>query len=303
MTSVFGERDIPYASCVADILLKGDWELFTVKVNHEQNLDCMCCGHKHLKYNYWIVRADLPEEKIREYQNKTFLKVNQSKTLKKNPFLHNNTYVSAGMVDEHDKFLCVGSECVTRIIKDDSTLAIMKGVEALRNKIDRMYKERVLKVQMKEYLLKNEKRFTALQVKAIDKIIAEKKAKGAYYSTWQAERNKEFFSSTSRHGIIRQMEWWNPNTTRKLANDKLRLLGCRKNTLVKTARLTDEQKILLDEQKEKQMQEYIEGQRKIFEGKYQDMKWCDVCKTRVRKEHSHKVLDQRLNNNGVNNYP
>ena len=304
MTSVFGERDIPYASCVADILLKGEWELFTVKVNQEQNLDCMCCGHKHLKYNYWIVRADMTEKEIREYQSKTFKKIDQSKQYKnKNPFMHNNVYVSAGMTDEHDKFLCVGSECVTRIIKDDSTLAIMKGVEALRNKIDRTYKERVLKVQMKEYLLKNEKRFTALQVKAIDKSIAERKAKGQYYSTWQADRNKEFFSSVSRHGIIRQMEWWNPNTSRKLANDKLTLLGCRKNTLVKTARLTDEQKILLDEQKEKQMQEYIEGQRKLFEGKYQDMVWCEICHTRVRKEHSHKVLDQRLNNNSVNNYP
>ena len=109
--SVFGVRDIPYASCVADILLKGDWELFTVKVNSEQNLDCMCCGHKHLKFNYWIVRSDLTEEQIKQYQSSTFKKIDQSKQYKnKNPFLHNNVYVSAGMTDEHDKFLCVGSE-------------------------------------------------------------------------------------------------------------------------------------------------------------------------------------------------
>jgi hypothetical protein len=290
MTSVFGERDIPYASCVADIRLKGDWKLFTVKVNSEANLDCMCCGHKHLKYNYWIVRSDLTEEEIRVYQAKTFKKIDQSKTLKKNPFLHNNVYVSAGMTDEHDKFLCVGSECVTKIIDDQETLHIMEGVEALRNKIDRTFKDRVLKVQMKEYLLKNEKRFTALQVKAIDKSIAERKAKGQYYSTWQAERNKEFFSSTSRHGIIRQMEWWNPNTTRKLANQKLTLLGCRKNTLVKTAQITDEQRLALDEEKERLMQEFIEGKRPVFEGKYNDLVWCPTCKTRVRKEHSHKIL-------------
>ena len=43
--SIFGVRDIPYQACVADVLLKGDWELYTVKVIHESHkkLDCQCC--------------------------------------------------------------------------------------------------------------------------------------------------------------------------------------------------------------------------------------------------------------------
>ena len=264
--SVFGVRDIPYASCVADILLKGDWELFTVKVNSEQNLDCMCCGHKHLKYNYWIVRSDISESELRTFQSGTFKKAAQSKQYsKKNPFLHNNVYVSAGMSDEHDKFLCVGSECVTRIIKDDSTLAIMKGVEALRNKIDRMFKDRLRQAEMKEYLTTNEKRFTALQVKAVDKAEAEAKAKGNYYNTYQNDRARAFFTNA-----IRQCDRWNVNTLRKVVNDRLRTLGCRKNTLVKTAKLTDQMRLELDVDKEKRMQSFIEGQRKIFEGKFKE---------------------------------
>jgi len=284
--SVFGVRDIPYASCVADILLKGDWELFTVKVNSEQNLDCMCCGHKHLKFNYWIVRSDLTEEQIKQYQSSTFKKIDQSKQYKnKNPFLHNNVYVSAGMTDEHDKFLCVGSECVTRIIKDDTTLAIMKGVEALRNKIDRMFKERLLQAQMKEYLTTNEKRFTALQVKAVDKAEAEAKAKGNYYNTYQNDRARAFFTNA-----IRQCDRWNVNTLRKVVNDRLRTLGCRKNTLVKTAKLTDQMRLELDVDKEKRMQSFIEGQRKIFEGKFKDMTWCPQCKARLPKNHNHRQI-------------
>ena len=284
--SVFGVRDIPYASCVADILLKGDWELFTVKVNSEQNLDCMCCGHKHLKFNYWIVRSDLTEEQIKQYQSSTFKKIDQSKQYKnKNPFLHNNVYVSAGMTDEHDKFLCVGSECVTRIIKDDSTLAIMKGVEALRNKIDRMFKERVLQAQMKEYLTTNEKRFTALQVKAVDKAEAEAKAKGNYYNTYQNDRARAFFTNA-----IRQCDRWNVNTLRKVVNDRLRALGCRKNTLVKTAKLTDEMRLELDKDKEKRMQSFIEGNRPVFEGKFKDLVWCPQCKDRLPKKHNHRQI-------------
>jgi len=284
--SVFGVRDIPYASCVADILLKGEWELFTVKVNSEQNLDCMCCGHKHLKFNYWIVRSDLTEEQIKVYQSKTFKKIDQSKQYKnKNPFLHNNVYVSAGMSDEHDKFLCVGSECVTRIIKDDATLAIMKGVEALRNKIDRMYKERVLRIQMKEYLVTNEKRFSDLQAKASDKAEAEAKAKGQYYNTYQTQRTKNFF-----HNAVKQVDRWNVTTLRTMVNDRLRSLGCRKVTLVKTARLTDQMRLELDRDKEKQMQSFIEGQRPVFEGKFEDITWCPQCKARLPKNHNHRQL-------------
>jgi len=283
--SVFGERDIPYASCVADILLKGDWELFTVKVNSEQNIDCMCCGHMHLKYNYWIVRADLTEEQIKVYQSSSFKKIDQSKTLKKNPFLHNGVYVSAGMTDEHDKFLCVGSECVTRIIKDDTTLAIMKGVEALRNRIDSEFKKRLLRIQMKEYLTTNEKRFTDLQVKVVDKAEAEAKAKGQYYNTYQAQREKNFF-----HNAVRQVDRWNSNTLRNHVNDRLRSLGCRKVTLVKTAKLTDQMRLELDADKEKQMQSFIEGKRPVFEGKFKDIVWCPQCKARLPKDHNHRQI-------------
>ena len=61
-----------------------------------------------------------------------------------------------------------------------------------------MFKERVLQAQMKEYLTTNEKRFTALQVKAVDKAEAEAKAKGNYYNTYQNDRARAFFTNAIR---------------------------------------------------------------------------------------------------------
>ena len=288
MTTVTPIRHIPYASCVADILLKGDWELFTVKYNHEANIDCMCCGHKHLRYNYWIVRADLSEEEIRVYQSKTFKKIHQSKQFKnKNPFLHNNVYVSAGMTDEHDKFLCVGSECVVHIIKDEATVNIMKGVEALANKIDRRWKDRLLRIQMKEYMEKNEERFTRRLEKHIDKMIEEAKKNNTYrnYYSYSHERNKRFFKS-----IIRQIDYWNPTNCRKIINEKLKSIGYPKKVFVQTAKLSDKDRKEMIDDKEKQMRSFIEGEREFVYGKYTDMKWCDVCLEHVPKQHSHEVL-------------
>jgi len=283
MTSVLSNRQIPYASCVADILLKGDWELFTVKYNHEANIDCMCCGHKHLRYNYWIVRADLSEEEIRVYQSKTFKKIHQSKQYKnKNPFLHNETYVSAGMTDEHDKFLCVGSECVVHIIKDEATINIMKGVEALANKIDRRWKDRLLRIQMKEYMELNRKKFTLRQETVTNNAEAKAKALGEYYNTYQARREKRFFDN-----IIRQIDYWNPTNTRKIINDQLRKIGYPKSVLVKTANLSDKDRKEMIDEKEKQMQVFITGKRGLIYGKYTDMKWCDICIEHVPKAHNH----------------
>ena len=283
MTTALAKRHIPYASCVADILLKGDWELFTVKYNHEAHIDCMCCGHKHLRYNYWIVRADLSEEEIREYQSKTFKKIHQSKQFKnKNPFLHNNVYVSAGMTDEHDKFLCVGSECVIHIIKDEATINIMKGVEALANKIDRRWKDRLLRIQMKEYMELNRKRFTLRQETATDKAEALAKQSGQYYSPYRARREKRFFDH-----IVGQIDYWNPTNCRKIINDRLRQLGYPKSKLVKTAKLSDKDRKEMIDEKEKQMQVFITGKRGLIYGKYTDTKWCDKCLEHVPKAHNH----------------
>ena len=283
MTTTTPKRHIPYASCVADILLKGDWELFTVKYNHEANIDCMCCGHKHLRYNYWIVRADLSEEEIRVYQSGTFKKIQQSKQFKnKNPFLHNETYVSTGMVDEHDKWLCVGSECVVHIIKDEATINIMKGVEALANKIDRRWKDRLLRIQMKEYMEKNEKRFTLRQETVTNNAEAKAKALGQYYNTYGARREKRFFTA-----IIRQIDYWNPTNTRKIINDQLRSIGYPKSVLVKTANLSDKDRKEMIDEKEKQMQVFITGKRGLIYGKYTDVVWCDICLEHVPKQHSH----------------
>jgi len=283
MITATPKRHIPYASCVADILLKGDWELFTVKYNHEANLDCMCCGHKHLRYNYWIVRADLSEEEVRVYQSGTFKKIHQSKQFKnKNPFLHNETYVSAGMTDEHDKFLCVGSECVVHIIKDEATANIMKGVEALANKIDRRWKDRLLRIQMKEYMEKNEKRFTLRQETVTNNAEAKAKALGQYYSKYGAQREKRFFTA-----IIRQIDYWNPTNTRKIINDQLRSIGYPKSVLVKTANLSDKDRKEMIDEKEKQMQVFITGKRGLIYGKYTDVVWCDKCLEHVPKQHSH----------------
>jgi len=283
MTTATPIRHIPYASCVADILLKGDWELFTVKYNHEANIDCMCCGHKHLRYNYWIVRADLSEEEIRVYQSKTFKKIHQSKQYKnKNPFLHNNVYVSAGMTDEHDKFLCVGSECVVHIIKDEATINIMKGVEALANKIDRRWKDRLLRIQMKEFMELNRKRFTLRQETATNAAEALAIKNKQYYSPYQARREKRFFEH-----IVGQIEYWNPTSTRKIINDRLKQLGYPKSKLVKTAKLSDKDRKEMIDEKERQMQVFITGKRGLIYGKYTDMKWCDICLEHVPKQHNH----------------
>ena len=283
MTTATPSRHIPYASCVADILLKGDWELFTVKYNHEANIDCMCCGHKHLRYNYWIVRADLSEEEIRVYQSKTFKKIHQSKQYKnKNPFLHNNVYVSAGMTDEHDKFLCVGSECVVHIIKDEATINIMKGVEALANKIDRRWKDRLLRIQMKEFMELNRKRFTLRQETATNAAEALAIKNKQYYSPYQARREKRFFDN-----IIGQIEYWNPTNTRKIINDQLRKIGYPKSMFVKTANLSDKNRKEMIDEKERQMQVFITGKRGLIYGKYTDMKWCDICLEHVPKQHNH----------------
>ena len=288
MTTATPTRHIPYASCVADILLKGDWELFTVKYNHEANIDCMCCGHKHLRYNYWIVRADLSEEEIRVYQSKTFKKIHQSKQYKnKNPFLHNNVYVSAGMTDEHDKFLCVGSECVIHIIQDEATINIMKGVEALANKIDRRWKDRLLRIQMKEYMEKNRKRFTLRQEIATDKAEALAIKNKQYFSPYQARREKRFFDN-----IIGQIDYWNPTNCRKIINDRLRQLGYPKSVLVKTAKLSDKDRKEMIDEKEAQMKVFIEGKREVIYGKYTDMKWCDICLEHVPKQHTHNGIEQ-----------
>jgi len=290
--SPFGVRDIPYASCVADILLLGDWELFTVKVNQSANIDCMCCGHKHLKYNYWIVRSDISESELRTFQSGTFKKADQSKQYsKKNPFLHNGVYVSAGMIDEHDKFRCVGSECVTRLITDDSTANIMKGVEAKRNQCDRQFKDKILRVQMRAWLERNETKLTKKLDEHVEKRILEEEAKAKlipshYVNTWRMRNSKSFFTK-----MLRQVNYWNPTTCRKLINDMLRSMGMRKSSYVPTAKLSKADKQELDEWKEKQMQIFVEGARTLFAGKYKDMKWCDTCKERVPRSHNHNGLN------------
>ena len=270
--SIFGVRDIPYQACVADVLLKGDWELYTVKIIHEPHLrqDCGCCGHKHLVNNYWLIKAgtDLPfaRQYIMEHG------------------LNKNT--------DNNVFLCVGSECVRHILQDDTTESIMKGVESKALQVDRQFKDKILHEQAREYLTKNLKRFTDLHKKVIEKEIVEKKAYiakqealgkfGGYINEHRARRASNFFPN-----MLRNINGWTGYGFRKKINEQLKKLGCKKNTLVKTPKLVDADKEKLRVWKEEQMQIYIEGRRKIFEGKYKDMKWCSICRLRVPMKHIH----------------
>ena len=57
--------------------------------------------------------------------------------------------------------------------------------------------------------------------------------------------------------------------------------------MIQTPKLVDADKEKLRAWKETEMQTFIEGRRKIFEGKYKDMKWCAICRLRVPMKHLH----------------
>ena len=279
MITATPKRHIPYASCVADILLKGDWELYTVKVIHEAHLkiDCQCCGHKHLVFNYWLVKAGTDLPFAHEYMQKHGLNKDTDNSM----------------------FLCVGSECVRHILQDDTTENIMKGVESKALQVDRQFKDKILHEQAKEYLTKNLKRFTELHKKVIEKEIVEKKAYiakleaqgkyGGYLNEYTKRRQANFFPN-----MLRNIHGWTGYGFRKRINEQLKQLGCRKNTLIQTPKLVDADKEKLRAWKEKEMQTFIEGKRKIFEGKYKDMKWCAICRLRVSMKHIHPDRKSKL---------
>jgi len=53
--NVGGERIVkPYATRVAGVRLSGTWLLENMKLDRKSSKDCECCGHKHLKYQYFI---------------------------------------------------------------------------------------------------------------------------------------------------------------------------------------------------------------------------------------------------------
>jgi hypothetical protein len=140
---------------------------------------------------------------------------------------------------------------------------------------------------MKEYMELNRKRFTLRQEIVTDKAEALAIKNGQYFSPYQARREKRFFDN-----IIGQIDYWNPTNTRKIINDRLKQLGYPKSKLVKTANLSDKNRKEMIDEKEKQMQVFISGERGLIYGKYTDMKWCDVCLEHVQKAHTHNGIEQ-----------
>lgn len=208
-----GVITLPYKTKIADVLLSGEWELTSVKVDREMSKDCECCGHKHLKFQYRI-----------------------------------------NDMSKKNEDLIVGSECVVKICKDERTVRIMTGLEALRNKLDRVYKQKVLKTQLKEWVEKNLDRLNKLQKAYYDDYIKQggRSYVASYsYSKW----NQGWFER-----ILMRMAYWNSNTSRKVINDHLKD-DLKSKIKAPTAKLTEQMKKELDEEKEESMSSFIMGQK------------------------------------------